>query len=67
MAFSSSKNAGNNKNKAKMKSVETWSKVVTNLFITLQQRNADLDELFSGDCSSMKGLFNSRFYFPRLI
>ena len=50
-----------------MKSAETWSKVATNLFFDLQQRDADLDELFSGDCSSMKYLFNSHFYFPRHI
>ena len=40
--FFSSKNVRNNKSKTKMKSVETCSKVVTYLFVALQQRLADL-------------------------
>ena len=40
--FFSSKNVRNNKTKTKMKSVQTCSKVVINLFIALQQRGADL-------------------------
>ena len=37
MDFFSSKNVGNNKNKAKMKLVQTCTKVMTNCFIASQQ------------------------------
>ena len=51
VTFFNTKNVSKNKNKEKIKSAQTCNKIVTNLFIASQQRDADLDELFKHEIS----------------
>ena len=45
------KNIRKDKTKVKLQSVQTCNKLVTNLFIASQQRDADLDDLFQYEIS----------------
>ena len=45
------KNIRKDKSKVKLQSVQTCNKLVTNLFIASQQRDADLDNLFQYEIS----------------
>ena len=59
--FFRGKNVRNNKNKAKMRSVQTCSKVGINLFIASQLRYEDLDQLFQYEISiTPPSLFSSK-------